>query len=180
MRRSRVPFGRLASSARLFRLEHHIKPPIPPSQLLAGLVKLGNSSRTSTYEPLLSRRYGYILLGRYVVELELSETLRLVTFKFYVENAVNLLQQVESCLEHGVGGWQGRHFMSARTKNGFNRLLFSGGHSHQPHASAALCLVTLRASCPRRVVRPWLLCPGLDERLGRAESVHSPFFRTVA
>jgi hypothetical protein len=61
---------------------------------LAGLVKLGNSSRTSTYEPLLSRRYGYILLGRYVVELELHETLRLVQFKFYVENAVGLLQQV--------------------------------------------------------------------------------------
>ena len=70
-------------------------------QLLAGLAKLGNSSRTSTYEPLLSRRYGYILLGRYVVELELSETLRLVTFKFYVENAVSLLQQVGSCLETG-------------------------------------------------------------------------------
>jgi hypothetical protein len=63
---------------------------------LAGLVKLGNSSRTSTYEPLLSRRYGYILLGRYVVELELHKTLRLVTFKFFVENAVGLLQQVRS------------------------------------------------------------------------------------
>jgi hypothetical protein len=62
--------------------------------LLAGLVNLGNSSRTNTYEPLLSRRYGFILLGRYVVELEPNETLRLVTFKFYVENAVGLLQQV--------------------------------------------------------------------------------------
>jgi len=64
------------------------------SQLLAGLVKLGNSSRASTYEPLLSRRYGYVLLGRYVVELELNEVLRLVTSKFYMENAVGLLQQV--------------------------------------------------------------------------------------
>ena len=68
---------------------------------IASLVKLGNSSRTSTYEPLLSRRYGYILLGRYVVELELSKTLRLVAFKFYVESAVGLLQQV------GGGGGEG-------------------------------------------------------------------------
>lgn len=35
-----------------------------------------------------------MLLGRYVVELELDRDARLLKFKFYVENAVSLLQQV--------------------------------------------------------------------------------------
>lgn len=50
----------------------------------------------TAYQPLLSRRYGFLLLGRYRLELEVDEKLRLVTFKFYVENAVGLLQQVIS------------------------------------------------------------------------------------
>lgn len=70
--------------------------PITPLllQLLAGLVKHGNDSRMTAYQPLLSRRYGFLLLGQYRLEMELDEELRLVTFKFYVENAVGILQQV--------------------------------------------------------------------------------------
>jgi hypothetical protein len=94
MRWSQERFIVLSSASSAFPLKQHTDSPIPLPQLLAGLVELGNSSRTSTYEPLLSRRYGYILLGRYVVELGLSETLQLVTFKFYVENALSLMQQV--------------------------------------------------------------------------------------
>ena len=69
-------------------------PPSPLLQLLAGLVKHSNNSSTATYKPVLSRRFGSVLLGNYRVNLELDDDLRLVTFKFCVENAVGLLQQV--------------------------------------------------------------------------------------
>lgn len=42
----------------------------------------------------MSRTYGFVLLGRHPVEIELDVTTRCIVFKFYVANAVGLLQQV--------------------------------------------------------------------------------------
>lgn len=70
-------------------------------QILAALVKIGNSSRTTPYEPIMSRTYGFVLLGRHTVELELDTVTRCIVFKFYVANTVSLLQQVRGGHEDG-------------------------------------------------------------------------------
>lgn len=59
-----------------------IRTPLIPfaTQVLAGLVRLSNNSRMTSHESLLSRNYGYVLLGRYVVELEMNLDLRVITF----------------------------------------------------------------------------------------------------
>jgi len=63
-------------------------------QLLAGLVKLSFGSRLAVYEPVMSRRFARLMLGRYVVELMVDEGSNTVCVKFYVANALMLLQQV--------------------------------------------------------------------------------------
>ncbi len=66
----------------------------PHPQLLAGLVKLSFGSRLAKYEPLMSRRYAFLMLGRFPVELLVDNTTNTVCVKFYLVNAMMLLQQV--------------------------------------------------------------------------------------
>lgn len=61
---------------------------------MAGLVKLANGSGTTTFEPIVSRTYCFVYLGRYAVSLELVAELSAVRYVFYMGNAVALLQQV--------------------------------------------------------------------------------------
>lgn len=67
-------------------------------QLLAGVVKLNQSSSassaaSSSFEPILSRVYGLLRLGRYVVELEQVPALNSIRIRLFVRNASGLVQQ---------------------------------------------------------------------------------------
>ncbi len=72
----------------------------PLSQLLAGLVRLSFGSRLAAYEPLMSRRYAYLMLGHYRVELLVDDSSSTIAVKLYVANASVLLPQV--CHERGL------------------------------------------------------------------------------
>ncbi len=75
----------------------------PLPQLLAGLVRLSFGSRLAAYEPLMSRRYAYLMLGRYGVELLVDDSSSTIAVKLYVANASVLLPQVCSCDGRDVG-----------------------------------------------------------------------------
>lgn len=63
-------------------------------QLLAALLKIAHSSTTSTFEPILSRSYAQVKLGRYALELVTDPDTRTIKLLFYSSNVTSMLQQV--------------------------------------------------------------------------------------
>lgn len=72
-------------------------------QLLAGLLKLSSASGLGAYEPVMSRNYAMVRLGRYTVELEPDASLNAIKLTFHMANFSSLLQQcvqvINNCVE---------------------------------------------------------------------------------
>ncbi len=58
------------------------------------MVKLSFGSRLASYEPVMSRCFASLMLGRFSVELQVDDSSSTICVKLYVANAVMLVQQV--------------------------------------------------------------------------------------